>query len=284
MDNKDKIPYIPSLAKRFEISHDPISRERLTAITTMVRELRKKHPFVAGAVLFGSLAKGKKLDEQTAGKSDVDLIIFIDPDELKRNYDSFEEDRDKQRFNEWEDVDKELHENYDPRSEDEKKLELTANYISDIAKDMFQTNLPTENHPRRDIGFVVKAISLTGEHSIHEKFIQTFKHHNLEEFAANANNDFDPAHYSGVAHPWGLDIRGGLAKYRKAYLTSLQTFDSKERNLEWKVIMRIVKFYERQGNIPIGVKGQYPETYEEALKYYGVNKPPMTQVQSHIPR
>lgn len=272
MDNKDKVPYIPTSAKRFEISHDSFSRERLTAIAAMVKELRKNHPFVAGASLFGSLSKGKQLDKEAADKSDVDLIIYIDPDELKRNYDSFEQDRDKQRFNEWEDIDKEFHEHYDPRSEDEKKIELTATYISDIAKDMFQTNLSAENQPRWDIGFVIKAISLTGEYSIHDKFIQTFEHHNLDDFA-NANNDLDPAFYSDVASPWGLDIGGGLAKYRKAYLTSLQRLDPKERELEWRVTMRVVKFFERQGNIPAEIKDQYPEAYEEAVKYYGVNKP-----------
>lgn len=195
MNNEEKVSYKPSQTKRFEISHDPISRERITALTTTIKELRRKHPFVAGAILFGSLSKGKQLDENTADKSDVDFTIYLDTDRL------------------------------------------------------------------------------TGDYSIHETFKRVFTHHNLEDFAAANNNDLEPLHYSSVALPWGLDVGGGMAKYRKTYLTQLLQLSKEERDLEWKVTARVIKFYERQGDISEGVKGQYPETFDEALSYYGIKAP-----------
>ncbi len=270
MDNEGKVSYTPSHTKRFEISHDTISRERLNAIATTVRELRKKHTFVVGSVLFGSLSKAKQLDEHMARKSDVDLIIYIDTDELKINYDAFEQDRDSERFNEWEEIDKELHEHYDPRSDDEKMLELTSQYIGDIAENMFKAKISKKSRLPKNIGFVVKPISLTGGYSIHERFRQVFRYHNLESFINSKSYNLEPLHYSSVALPWALDIGGGLTKYRRAYLAQLQQLDPQEREQEWRVTMHIIRFYERQGSIPEKIKTQYPESYAEALKYYGV--------------
>jgi len=270
MDSEAKVSYTPSKTKRFEVSHDPISRERLTALVTTVRELRNNYPFVAGAVLFGSLSKGKRLDEHIAGKSDVDLIIYLDTDELKRNYENFVKDRDQEKFNEFEEIDKELHEYYDPRSEDEKILELTRGYLGDVAEDTFAANLTGKKQPPKSMGFVIKPISITGDYSIYETFRRVFKYHNLDNFASSVSNDLEPLHYSAVALPWGLDVRGGMAKYRKSYLTQLQQLSKQERDLEWRVTMRVIKFYERQGDIPKKIKGQYLNTFDEALRYYGV--------------
>ena len=273
MNKAEKVSYVPSQTKRFEISNDPISRERLAALTAMIKELRNKHPFVVGAILFGSLSKGKRLDENIADKSDIDFIIYLDADALIANFSDFEKERDSKRYKEMEEIDEELHEHYDPRTKEQKTLELAGWYINDLAEKTFAANLPGNRQSPKGIGFLAKPISLTGDYSIHETFKRTFRSHNLEYFASRTDNNLEPLHYSDVALPWGLDVGGGLVEYRKAYLTQLRELSKEERDLEWRVTTRIIKFYERQGDIPEGFKAQYPETFDEALRYYGIKAP-----------
>lgn len=73
--------------KRWKISEDESSRERIKTIKEIHTYLKTQVPDVTiGFTLFGSLSKGKKLDESTARETDIDLVIFIDDSELVKNF------------------------------------------------------------------------------------------------------------------------------------------------------------------------------------------------------
>ena len=63
MNFEIKNKYIPSSDKRFEISSDVFSRERINAVKETYKILKNEIPFFAGITVYGSLSKGKKLDE-----------------------------------------------------------------------------------------------------------------------------------------------------------------------------------------------------------------------------
>ena len=78
MNERPKIPYEPSEQKRFDISKDEYSRERLAVVKSFYETMRKSFDVSMGLVLFGSLAKGKELDAVKKDATDVDFTLFID--------------------------------------------------------------------------------------------------------------------------------------------------------------------------------------------------------------
>lgn len=79
--------YIASTEKRFQISNDNESRERIGALHNAYKELCKEMPDIPlGFSLFGSLSKGRFLDEDQATRSDIDLIIYADLDNTEEPF------------------------------------------------------------------------------------------------------------------------------------------------------------------------------------------------------
>lgn len=285
MIDETKIAYEPSQTKRFEISRDPYSRERLKAASETIRELKSRYPFVVGAVLFGSLSKGKFLNEQSAGGSDIDMAVYLDADKAGESYKKIEEENDALFVIsvEADSIFCGSGSGLDHRSEDERKLEILGLYIGGLAEDAFKRRVLGQSFPKYkpDMGIMIKAISFTGEYSMYEIFKKIFLSDlkadqsmpkKLEDVVKDLETDtqaYSPLTISDVALPWSLDIGGGLAKYRRSYLAQLQHLDPIERDLRWKTTIAAVKFYERQSVIPEGIQKQYPSSYDEALKYYG---------------
>ncbi|MCA9364631.1 MAG: hypothetical protein KC736_01935 [Candidatus Moranbacteria bacterium] len=81
-----KVSYEPSEKKRFEISKDEYSRERLETIKTFYEKMQHSFGIPMGVALSGSLAKGKELDAEKKDASDVDFTFYIDFDEYKQKY------------------------------------------------------------------------------------------------------------------------------------------------------------------------------------------------------
>ena len=74
-----KVLYTPSQELRYELSEDEISRKRFAAVVKIYKEIQSLVPDIPiSFVLYGSLAKGKILDEETAKVTDIDLEIFYD--------------------------------------------------------------------------------------------------------------------------------------------------------------------------------------------------------------
>lgn len=86
MGEQLKFPYEPSEKKRFEISDDEYSRERLATVKSFYETMHQSFDVPMGLALFGSLAKGKELDAEKKDASDVDFTLYIDLDEYKRKY------------------------------------------------------------------------------------------------------------------------------------------------------------------------------------------------------
>ena len=86
MGEQLKFPYEPSEKKRFEVSDDEYSRERLATVKSFYETMHQSFDVPMGLALFGSLAKGKELDAEKKDASDVDFTLYIDLDEYKRKY------------------------------------------------------------------------------------------------------------------------------------------------------------------------------------------------------
>lgn len=284
MLDEDKAPYEPSQRKRFEVSKDPYSRERLWALRDTIRELKLKHPFVVGAILFGSLSKGKQLNKDTVGQSDIDAVIYIDEDGARKEYPSLLEGENK-LFSELVEVDNEIHADYDGRTNDEKMYELIGTYVNALAEDSIRGRLPHHKLFKQHsigIGINTKSISIKGQNSINQTFERVFFSYlapngSKLERLKRAIKDLESGKpersildISAIAMPWLLDVGGGLAEYRKNYLMQLRELDSVERELRWKTTIAAVQYYERKASIPQSIENQYPQTYEKALRYYGV--------------
>lgn len=286
MADEGKVEYEPSQTKRFEISKDPYSRERLRATVDTIKELRVRYPFVVGATLFGSLSKGKSLDTQSAEKSDIDVVIFVDDNKAKENFEKLEEENDEV-FADILEADHEIfgkRPSGDYRTPDRRKLEIVTGFISQTAEEKIKSIIPTHSFPKDHlgIGINVSAIDTVGEFSMFETFNRAFLSFQrpdqtvverlkevIKSLQTNENSILD---ISAVALPWLLDIGGGLSKYRKAYLRQLQILDREERDLRWGATIAAVRFYERKNVIPERIQRQYPATYEEATRYFGTQR------------
>src|SRR3989344_7067304 len=79
----NKVLYQRSQRKRYEISRDAFSKERISVLRELQAELSEKLPVSLSITVMGSLLKGKKLDsEETAENTDMDLFVHIDKEEL----------------------------------------------------------------------------------------------------------------------------------------------------------------------------------------------------------
>lgn len=282
---ENKIPYEPSSTKRFEVSKDTFSRERIKALVETVREIRSRHPFIVGTVLFGSLSKGKDLTEDTEDKSDIDTVVYIDEDETRKEYPSLS-DGQNERFNELVEIDNELHANYDGRTEDEKMFELVGNYVAGIVENSLREKLPHHElfKPLKNIGVNVKAISFRGENSINQTIDNIFfsylspndskldRLRRAKEDLESEKPKLSILSICDLAMPWSLNVGGGLEKYRRSFLAQLREYGPEERDLRWGIIGAAVKYYERKANIPESIESQYPDTYGKAVRHYGVYK------------
>jgi hypothetical protein len=86
MNEMPKTPYLPSQEKRFDISKDEYSRERLKVAELFYDKMKQIFDVSIGLVLFGSLVKGKILDNNTKESADIDLTLFVDLDEYQDKY------------------------------------------------------------------------------------------------------------------------------------------------------------------------------------------------------
>lgn len=81
----ESVPYRPQEGKRFHVSPDRYSRERLYRLRDAVVELDAMFPSLRiGCTLFGSLAKGRPLDAHTASHADVDVFVLYDSATFRR--------------------------------------------------------------------------------------------------------------------------------------------------------------------------------------------------------
>ncbi len=270
-----KVDYNSSEHKRFEISQDRYSRERIRNLKEMFTELKKDLNIDLGMILFGSLSKGKALNHKTHNLSDIDVTIYINQGQFKKKCFSFiKEKKLTQEFKEElilaknnsfsvSQAQKSLQNKTKPNSYDSenlKKLKFIAakKIIDKFIFNKFEKLFPDiEFNAYRDVD-----IQLIDDSSIKDSINQLIGSVDTADYEGNV---FQLARY------FALDVGGGMKKYRQNFLNSIAKYAKTERDRIWTMVSDAVVSFERKNNIPISIRSQYPKTYEQACKYYGVN-------------
>lgn len=309
-----KFPYSPSVNKRFEISDDEYSRERLIAVKSFYETMHHSFDIPMGLVLFGSLAKGKKLDSEKKDASDVDFTLYIDLDEYKRKY--IANLRNNKDFLEFETrrLDefcrdfsaRKLLDSSMRKAQEGKNLVLEE---KDFFEKKFQKFSPDQflfflavwheytafsgarnasqgfsfrgkpQYPVERMKNLLKIkdiqvwpIQLSGEFSIKSQVQVTkdaLESLNLDTGDRRAKEYILDQERCGIARMFGLDIGGGMKKYRQGFIRELLLSEGAGEEL-WSIVNDAVRIRERDGRISEGIEKQFPQTLREAARYYGM--------------
>lgn len=304
-----KVPYEPNQEKRFRISDDEYSKERVWKIELFYKKMRDFFEVSMGLVLFGSLAKGKVLDMETKENADVDLTLFIDVDEYNEKYvenlkksDTFlffekgrlntyaESHRGKLLIETLDKIKREEEISSDENDIIHRELDIhkrnqflylftiwhgyTDNEEMDVAKSSFSfrgkqsSDVERINHLQNIHDIQVLPIQKNGEFSIlaqaelvKERMLQWNLH------GTEIGLDIKKQDCMCIARMFGLDVGGGMKKYRQAFIKELVEMGVKGETL-WMVVDRAIRLCERDNDIPNVLERQFPETLEKAVKYY----------------
>lgn len=254
----EKIAYTPSENKRFEISPDPFSRERVQALHAAYNQLRAEIPDVSIAfTLGGSLAKGKVLTEETAKAADIDLHYFIDKDELHAHAPevaSLASSLTGRSFG----------------SDEKGGKRAAAGLVERALNRPLQDGSNLLAHCERFyVDLLRGSASFIDDHTIFDKV--TLHREELK------NWDFYYLRVTPklIGQYFSLDIGGGMRKYIQSFLRQLEMQDAKvpgDAEALWQTTRKAVEKYERGDVIPSNVIRQFPQTYEDACKYYGLRR------------
>jgi hypothetical protein len=246
-----KIWYNPSEEYRYELSGDEYSRERFRALVEIYKELQKLIPQIPISFsFFGSLTKGKPLlDKNTAENTDIDIDIKFDGEILGRLTQE-----------EWQKLGKSLGFNYIDQTN-------FAGYLKDFLLnklDSKRDNLGFTKIPEKDI-----SITEVDENSIKDKLrsVTYFWFQNEDRPERIPLNCIELASY------FTLSIGKTVEKYRNKFLKEqiLEMEDIGNSEIIWMIIKDCVEEVERRGQIPEKTRKQFPQTLEEALKFYEVS-------------
>lgn len=263
MSSEKKVLYTPSERKRFEVSPDPYSKERVKELHAAYKQIRKALPKISIAfTLGGSLTKGKRLTEETANSTDVDLYIFIDENDVENNYRRMVSSNS--HFAEI--YQAEL--GYSTRKEMEKIAAWRA--VKDIIYESLERKLhdgTTLNQLKDDYYSDQFKIAMSGPNSI----MGVLEAWEIERM--DYDRHFPQPNKAHLAHVFQLDIGGGMKKYIQGFLRQLGEMDKKEPGKteeKWQTVKFVLEDVERKRAIPEKVRRQYPQAFVEACRRYGV--------------
>jgi hypothetical protein len=265
MSEGRKVPYVPSQFQRYEVSPDPYSQERYRGANAALKAAKEQLPCLAGAVLLGSLSKGKLLTAQILSATDLDLVYFVDADESFLDHPRMLEQNPQ-----YKETAQILQAIYPLCTPEEIALITSANHVMDITAPIINTNLSEENRiDLRKSTVDVKPIAITGENSIYDQCVSNFWGETDWVYHTEPLTEArQPSSISNVALFWGWDLDGGLQKYRKAFFDTIEGMGIESRDINWKVIANYVEYWERKYQIPLNLRRFYPQTFEEAKSYY----------------
>ena len=274
--------YTPNSEKRWKVSEDEISRERLKGIREMHDYFKEQIPGVTVAVsLFGSLSKGKELDQSTAQSADMDLSVFVDYEEFEKNFQQIflehpESDFVKFVKEQAEDVKGFVLDPFSfstPSSKDFLNYALWC-FIEKSFADRFG-NL-SEQNTKKTAYVEIRKIGLSGPDSILSK--ATNSYNNKAQSADVADNGLWSIEIARYFH---LDIGGDMKKYRKDFYKemadSLAVGGNKAEFAKklWKHIVMAMKTAERYTeNLPPELAEKFPsDNLEEFLEKQNIPIP-----------
>jgi hypothetical protein len=245
--------YTESTRKRFEISKDPISQARFEVIRDFTRVLREGLPeFDFSFTLFGSLAKGRPLNEETSDTVDIDLAIFYQRD----GFDKFSDD-----------------------SEIERRLgQMFGGYYSSDRVGEFNLNKAL-NKTLLSIFHEKKAAHVESYKQLHHIVCIPLGLGVSEMGFARQQYGYSYRNID-LLMMCGLDLGGHNKRHVQDFL---KTFDEKNttksilpwrrkqvRDAKWQGLHNHLLHKERQQPVPEDIADQFPATFEEACKRYNV--------------
>ncbi len=266
-----KESYDPS-EKRFQISDDKISRDRLSAVVKTYDELKEYLPGIPiGFSLFGSLSKGRRLQVSDVDKvykprfgpkfgneqiPDIDLICYYDADAMITQHSNL------------------MLNNADYATTYRKEMMLKREESDSGVPDTYSKYIEWLNSSTLETilnSFIVQTITKRndGMFAPVHLFISPVRMEGADSIMDIVMNRGDSMKISG---PFHLDVGGGLKPYRQAFLEQLSKMEPEKAERAWKRVNWCVRFHERKGVVPAFAKKQFPATFKEAVAYYGLPK------------
>jgi len=230
--------------KRFHLQSDEVWKKRLHSAREAVLGSQRQHPEIVALNFYGSVTKGYATSE-----SDMDALLFLDGKSV---------------------------------SDDERLLlERTGTLnLSEELKQDIQQSLGDKDNP--ELSFTVRILDQENVNDITGKLLEGIK---TKGSSGRDMDNFVP--YFGHKCErlgeifTGISVGSGLLEYRKAFLEKLSSAGEAGQAL-WKEIVKRIRQKER----PIGRPGfedlavrdnkyedLYPQTLEQAMKYFVERKP-----------
>lgn len=272
----------PPSERRFEVANekkdpirgrqDDIAYERVEGLKELYWWLRSEIPDICFAFsLFGSLSKGKPLNPKSAESADVDVAMFFDEDDLRENHAKLYAENGTYR-RQYDAVNTPDFLQRLPGSLEEKQRKVRSmamhRYLSiwiQAHSEKFLEGALVHPHPQ--------AISYEGPDSLFT-LVENFA--GMEQGGkADQRRPVDPEKNPfayAIARFFHLDVGGGLKEYRQHFLQQISLLDPQTREHFWSVVDRCARGAERDNVIPEKAEKQYPRTFDEAVKYYGLPK------------
>lgn len=257
-----KDPYVPSAVKRYEVAKDDFSRARIQSLRDTHHALEAEFGVPLSFSIMGSLVKGKLLTPETAQGADIDLMVYFDLEKLNNS------DRKRER-------------------------KISRHSGVGLVKSLLAR--PTRDQLKNSFKKVLKKSVLTRLESIKSKLgYEKVPDENIWVVGIDNQsimNALEILEYPMVMHDpnstteaeriirsremrlatfFTLSIGEPVKKYRNQFLAGLAHDSKKYRDEIWKTIKDVVERIERQGDVPPQIQKQFPQTLEEALKFYGV--------------
>lgn len=257
MNELARIHSEPTEDRRFHVSADPFSRERLSALRRLFKKLHVEFPFHFGLTFGGSLAQGRKLNAENANRSDVDYSIFVDADSIRSN---FPGDITRSAQVEVRDI-------FGRSSDDpeDKRLELVRRLVAGSADKWFNEDTahfgipPSESHPN------VYLISLSDRYSLMDR-VEDMEIVTVVGFPlAEENLRFI------LTTIFNLEIGGNMRLYRREFIAQMRKLNPAVAEKRWQLVADAVEYYERRNKIPPNLRNQYPSSFKDAVWVYGGN-------------
>ena len=271
--------YEASHAKRWEISKDETSSERLEKLKEAFIYFKEQVPGVTIALtLFGSLSKGKELNSQNKDSSDVDVSVFVDYDELLVNFNKILDSQPESEFVKYAKDQAEEYKYLFPKSLSIGEV-VSKNFIKEVLKEFVENKfLELFGHlesGKETAPIVVKPIGLDYESSIY-RTAEIFYNH-----LQSGNEDEIELWTYRMVRYFHLDIGGGLKKYKQDFYNQLagQLARGGKRaeyaKALWGSIVNAMKSVERPvGSLTPELEQKFPSTdLEEFLKKQNIPIP-----------
>ena len=246
--------YLESQTDRFEIADDGYSRERVEALAKLREELQTEFGMRIAFVLFGSLTKGKILTAETAGSTDIDMSIFFDYDDYRKDFKGLlrrlaEEPENKH-------IVKAVMSGHTP-------LTYSGNLEGYFIDSCLQQRIARLVYGEDGHLFLVREVrslplAHAGYRSMYQITTDWLKYRNWGNEAT-------------IAVFFAMDIGDSMKEYRKEFFEQLAVKGKEEAERIWTQVHELIENFERRKGIPEGMQGRLPATFEAAARYYGAN-------------